>query len=1774
MSGLFVRRVCSLILVCLFYSGFVSDSPAKPIRLSNDDLAQKAVAREKQTRVVSAPATRLFVVQFQGPLKPEWRQQLRMLGVDLLRYVPDDAFVTRFENVSPAQVRALSFVVSVNEYRAEHKVRRDLLPGVAKAAGQTVDVSVLLSPHATESDAVEVKRSLKSVGQESNNRFGRVIRGKLDATQLEALARSDAVLWIEPLRPMKLFDEVSSRIVGGDGPPGQTLVQSRGYNGAGVTVAVTDSGLDSGDTNHMHLDIQGRVKGLFFYGSLADAADEHGHGTHCAGIIAGNGALGETDENGFLYGLGVAPGASVIAQRIFDADGNFEAPASFETLTRDAKRAGADIGSNSWGDDTQGRYDISAMEFDALVRDADALALGDQQYILEFSAGNAGPGPQTVGSPAVAKNVIATGAANSNRRNLPIEEFTIYDTGPDTMADFSSRGPCADGRIKPDLVAPGTWIASLRSIYANDSFAWWPISDNYFYEGGTSQAGPHVSGAAAVFVQYYRDTHSGATPSPALVKAALINSAADMDNSQDTGPVPNMDEGWGRVDLPALVASTRNYDFVDQTTLLTNGGVYEKRVLIGSSDEQLKITLAYTDVPGLPAAVVALVNDLDLEVQSPDGHLYRGNQFLEGESVPDPTVSDTINNVEAVHLHAPVPGEYLIRVRGANVVEDARQDTPGVDQDFALVVSGHFAAPGAGIVTFDRPVYRAPDKIKLTLADYDLAGQSSANILLRSRTEPAGESITLQANGSSGLFTGVVATATGPAVTDGKLQISHGDTVEAVYADALPPANRVFTARADLLPPVISNVLGANQFGQVVISWTTDEDARSFLFYGTNTPNLGLTNNVLDVSHEFSLPNIAPNSVVKFFVVAEDEAGNRATNDNGGAHFTVVNTQLPSILLVDSFADYFGLLQPPPLSGYTDALDAMGAVYNVFDATTGAEPTLAQLQSYRCVIWRISDLDSPSLTLAQKITDYVHGGGSLLIASMDAVTRFTEAGLSSFNTGILQVQSYIEDQPVNDIAGAPGDPVSAGINTTLDYTPYSDILAIVGTSDPSDWLVPNTNASPIIESDGLIVGIRSPKTGIDLPGRVVFLSFPLDAVPMTSGVGNNRAGLLRNIVDFLAPPPGSSALTLDSDVYSVPGRAVVEVEDLDSQGQGQTSVSISNLVHGDTINVALAETVRRGLFRGSFVLVPSNTGAPGTLFVQSGDTVEVDYVKPSSGQTISATATIDTNAPVISKVNIEPGYLEALVSWDTSKDADSLVQYGTSSNTFPVNFTAYDNTPTTFHELLLTGLQPNRTYYVRVAGRDRAGNSTLDDNGGRFYTFTTLQPMLPPWQDDLEIPGVDWSTDAAAESESQWTLGTPGGGRTAQSGTNCWGSNLSGGPLGGAECFLYSPGILITGGNRATLRFWHNYDFTTPPDDLLDFEDGTVEIITNISTASVLLKEFKQETFSDGWEEVQLDLTPYMGSVVYIKWYYFFFSAGDMPLKPGWLVDDVSITVDTIVPGTVTIINNLWQAVFALSGPTGLTGHGRWTVITNAPSGQYVVQFGDVPYHTTPPPQTNTLAAGGQITFQGNYTFTDANANGIPDPWELEKFGVVDPQRTMFTDTDHDGMSDWAEFVAGTDPNNPPPPFRLTARLLANGLVQLGWPSVTNHTYRVHSSTNATTWSAFSDWLPAAGTNTAFTLPTSTNGSPYLFRVEAEPPTGPNATASLFRVNANVLTNGQVRLDWPSAAGHGYRVLGSTDATSWAAVSDWIRASGNSTGLTLSSATNGSPYLFRVEAQP
>jgi subtilisin family serine protease len=1783
----------------------------KPIRLRTGVIpaqASQGGTSQAQSALAQPPVSGLFLIQFSSPPGREAREQLAGIGVDLLRYVPEDTFIARLRGVSLDRVRTAPLVQWVGEYRPACKVH-PRLAAAARGALQTnqiVAVNVLLAPQATPGEIAEVRSLFSTIAHESHLRQGTILRGGLAPHRLEALAESSSVLWIERAPRRKLVDELAAKLVGGDdgrtGTP--TVTQQLGFGGSGVTVCVADTGLDTGDTNTMHPDLRGRVTGFQYYGSsLTDGSDGYGHGTHCAGIVAGNAATGETDpDTGAFYGLGVASQANLFIERIFDDDANEVDPfPSDATLTQDAVRNGAAIGSNSWGNDVQGEYDTDAAQFDELVRDADPSTPGDQPYILEFAAGNAGPDSQTVDSPATGKNVIATGASENVTGTLA-ETYGLYADGPDTMADFSSRGPCEDGRIKPDLVAPGTWIASAASSAAPDeaSIAWTVIDDYYVYMGGTSMSGPHAAGAAAAFVQYYQSTHTNAMPSPALVKAALINSANELDElNGGPGPIPNNDEGWGRITLTNIIVTNvttnpRYFEYVDQTVLLTNGQVYVYHTLVQNSDQPFKVTLAYTDVAGFPGAIPALVNDLDLEAVGPDGTLYRGNQFAGNDSVPNAPSPDNLNNVEAVHLSQPLPGDYLVRVRARHVVQDARLDTASIDQDFALVISGDLARPGVGSVLLDRPAYTAPSLIQLSVFDTARAASNTVSVLVKSTTEPNGENFTLQSSGNYGAFTGAVATVTGPQRAGGKLQIQNGDTIEADYFDS-SGVKRIATASADLVPPGVSGVTATVDLGVITITWQTTEPASSIVRYGTNlTFNLATTNSALVTSHSVRLTKLIPGQTYFFYIVSADAAGNVVTDNDSGAYFSFVGVPTTTVLLVDDYDTAGEEAAGAPVIDdgvYTNALTSAGFSYGFWKVNQRGYPQLSDLQPFPVVMWRTTDDiiyyegTNNTLTAQQQfmIENYLNGGGSFFMASMGILSQLGDV---AFRKDVFQVAGFIQNpdppSPCDDcdeyfgvpaILGAPGNPISGGMYATLDYSQYPsfDFDDFAYGPDFSDTFTPGTNATPIVfESvSGKPCGMSYPRVGVDSPGRVVFLSFPIDAVPATGTPPNTGVVLLRNILNFLTPGAnGVGTISLDNSVYSIPEQITVEVGDSDLTGAGQTQATFSTSSSTNRVTITLNETTHPGLFRGFLTLVATNA-ATNQLTARNGDTITASYFDASNNSNVVATATIDTVPPVISQIAAVTGFGDATVSWITSKPADSLVQYGA----VLLDQTAYSGALVTNHAITVAGLFANRNYYYQVTSSDEAGNTTVDDNHGKLYTFTTRKAPQPPWFDNLENGPGDWTVvpDTVNGTDLNWSLGTPDNGlqTSAHSGTNAWGSNLYGQSFNLFEStFLYSPVIDLSGFSSATLTFWHCFDFSS------GYESGQLGISTSSSTPPLNipgLTNYTGQTSLD-WTQATVDLTAFVGQTIQVVWYY---QGIDIDSPPnGWLVDDVGIT-GVAGGGTIVISKNLGQGTFTLNGLISQSGTYPLTTITNAPPGPYTVHFSDVAFYQTPLDQSNTLTNGSTLNFSGNYTFIDVNHNGISDAWEEYYFGSVSTNRTQYTDTDGNGMSDYAKFIAGINPTNPASKFViLSVTLQSNKLFQLQWAAIPGRLYQVETSA----------LLPLL--ISPATLAGSIDNLSGSFKLHIDAPTNlPYAiqVSSNLTVWTSLYTNlpgGKLDFLDPQAAHSArrfYRTLALTTPAStnltWAPVSDWLQASGSPMSYTTTNANQGSRF-FRVQVRP
>jgi hypothetical protein len=963
-----------------------------------------------------------------------------------------------------------------------------------------------------------------------------------------------------------------------------------------------------------------------------------------------------------------------------------------------------------------------------------------------------------------------------------------------------------------------------------------------------------------------------------------------MDDEVETGPVPNGDEGWGRVDLTNLIGSPRTYLFLDQTQLLQTGQTYEQRIAVASSDEPLKITLAYTDVPGFPGVIPALVNDLDLEVEGPGGEVYLGNQFDEGESVAGSSAPDRFNNVEAVHLSEPDPGEYIVRVRARNVVRDARRDTPAVvDQDFALVISADITPAGTPIVFLDRPAYTAPSEIRIKLVDSAL-GPTNVLVTVQSTTESAVESVLLRAT-TFGSFTGRIVTAMGPATLDGRLQIAHGNLIQVSFTDSASGHSATATAVADFIPPVISNVTVTNRFGRTLISWDTDEPATSIVRFGTNS-SLGLaeTNLARVQSHEVSLSDLRAGTVYYFLVASADAARNAATNSGGVLSFTAVGA--PTLLLVDNYIDD-GVWTFVPLSVYTDTLNAIGTSYDVWDAQLiGHTPSFEEMRPFRLVVWRLSDSifgQAIDATDQGAIRQYLAGGGAFFLSSMEQLSRIT----SSFKQDVLHVQNFNTDAGVPEILGPTGNPLTAGIDMQLDYSLYDDDLheGFDIPLDISDTFTPTSDAAPLLLNAQTreVAGMMYPRIGQNSTGRVAFLSFPLDAVPTNGTAPNSRIALMRNIINFLAPGQSGSQINFDSSEYTLPSLVTVELADAGLAGVGHASVNIYSDTVTNRIVLSLAETIPPGLFRGSITLTNAGVSAPNHLQARNGDRLRAEYFDQSANISITATALVDTVYPIISGIVSNADFVQATISWDTSKDADGLVQFGESKF---LGRTGYDPDFNTFHEVVLTGLLPDHDYYYKVVSRDLAGNTATADDAGEPFLLHTLHPIRPPYSDGFDQGAPNWDVFSDGSS-TEWTLGVPHNGRDAYSPPNAWCSSINGADSDGIDTFLLSPAIDLTAAATAKLKFQTSYDFSDPTGDDI-YQEGLVLIFTNQVSDPAIIGEYVDD--SGGWYQEELDLTPYVGNVVNLVWYHTLLTFESAP-RVGWMIDDVELTSTPLLPG-------------------------------------------------------------------------------------------------------------------------------------------------------------------------------------------------------------------------------------------------------------------------------------
>ncbi|KAK1963105.1 subtilisin-like protease [Colletotrichum sublineola] len=686
------------------------------------------------------------------PLRKTQKTELQSLGVQIHEFLggggcyggDDEDYQQIYlcgypKGHSLDSIRALGYIDYVDVYSSDLVIH----DAVERLRARPV-VDVLLHHDIsgeTQHELIEKICNIEGLKNVTIDEESGIIRLNVEEGVLKSIADLDEVRVIHPVNERVLMANVTRRLLGF--PVLDTSSTTNRDESRDQLVCVADTGFDKGSTTDVHRDFTGRVKALHSWGRKGSSDDPDGHGTHVCGAnhtvhdyrcVLGRGRHSVEGEVS-----GTAPAASLMLQSFFvkfnwqwnSVLGGY--PSDLGRLFAQAYEAGARVHSNSWGTPPSEKDNFKQRPYDASAESIDRFIWDHQDMTVHFAAGNDGQdsnldgrvNERSLGAEASAKNCITVGASENLRPTLtsgkkgapytygffwpskfprnPLKDDHQADN-PDGLAAFSSRGPTAENRLKPDVVAPGTAILSTRSrnmkLVSDVDRAGVSGDDSYRYLSGTSMATPQVAGCCAVvrealLANGYRDVKTVASsgnrdddsaasvitnPTGALIRALLINGAVTIKGqyvSSDLGDGPNPHSGFGRVNVTETLAMIEpktpgmggyGVGFIKEETeepfavriqvpgLASLGtamgggrGGSNGNTNGGSSNESqdsltFKVTMTYADLPG-----AALANDLNLVVLSGDGTMQRhGNQgdqeFPAGSQRP----FDRRNNVEQV----------------------------------------------------------------------------------------------------------------------------------------------------------------------------------------------------------------------------------------------------------------------------------------------------------------------------------------------------------------------------------------------------------------------------------------------------------------------------------------------------------------------------------------------------------------------------------------------------------------------------------------------------------------------------------------------------------------------------------------------------------------------------------------------------------------------------------------------------------------------------------------------------------------------------------------------------------------------------------------------------------------------------------------------------------------------------------------------------------------------------------------------------------------------
>ena len=587
---------------------------------------------------------RLAIVQLVSQPLADMRRQLEGAGARVHAYLAHHAFIVELSSGAHTRVATLPFVRWVGPYHPIYKLEEGLAEGllgpVATLPRHRYQLQVTGGDQETKAVLAARVRAVGGV-VDSLRGTGPLLDATLTAEQLLRLVHRDELFFVDRWLPMHSYMDKVRADGGAD-----TVESVAGFTGTGVRAEVMDSGLFSTHQDWANTPIISTTNN-----------GPQSHGTAVYGIVFGDGT-GNASARGMLPDAQGIFADNTFTNRTGHIADLVQAPyfAVFQT--------------NSWGSCCTTAYTTESMEIDQIVFDNNIVILQAQ----------ANSGSRSSDVSAWAKNIVSVGG---------IRHQDTLDISDDTWSNAGSIGPADDGRVKPDLAF---WYDSILTTSSTGGYT------TSF--GGTSAATPMTAGHFGLMFEMWSTGIFGNPidlggsvfdnrPHATTAKALMINTANPYDFTGTGDDLTRVHQGWGRANVANLYNLRDQFLVIDETDVLTNLGSTTHDVTVLSGTPSLKATLVYLDPAGTTSSSQHRINDLTLEVTSPGGTTYFGNNgLLDGNASVAGGAPNTIDTVENVWIPNPEPGVWQVKVRADEINQDSHVETPEIDADYALVVSG------------------------------------------------------------------------------------------------------------------------------------------------------------------------------------------------------------------------------------------------------------------------------------------------------------------------------------------------------------------------------------------------------------------------------------------------------------------------------------------------------------------------------------------------------------------------------------------------------------------------------------------------------------------------------------------------------------------------------------------------------------------------------------------------------------------------------------------------------------------------------------------------------------------------------------------------------------------------------------------------------------------------------------------------------------------------------------------------------------------------------